>query len=75
MSCITVGDSPSDVQAAHDVGLPAIAVTWGIGEYRELIENHPDAMVANALDLSTCIFKYLNIRKIDSMFSQQVKGL
>lgn len=40
---VVVGDSRFDINAAHELGLPCIAVTWGYGSGEEIAEAGPDA--------------------------------
>lgn len=42
---VMVGDSPSDVLAAHRAGCRSIAVTWGLGSPRDLALARPHAIV------------------------------
>ena len=46
-----VGDTPSDVEAAHDVGAPVIALATGIFSFSDLKACHPDACFACAADV------------------------
>ena len=40
-----VGDSPTDMQAAHAAGVDAIAVTWGVFDTPALEAEKPDVLV------------------------------
>jgi phosphoglycolate phosphatase len=46
-----MGDTPSDIQAAHDVGVPAIALSTGIYSFPELLACSPDACVSDVSSL------------------------
>ena len=47
-----VGDSPSDMQAAHAAGVTAIAVTWGVFREETLLAEKPDVLVHTIPELS-----------------------
>ena len=49
-TCI-VGDTPMDVQAAHENGLAVIAVATGIFKMEELVIEGPEYCVSSLLDL------------------------
>ena len=49
---VYIGDSATDVTAAHQNGIPCIAVTYGDGEVNELIAAKPDWTVQDADELS-----------------------
>ena len=46
-----VGDTPSDIQAAHAAGAPVIALATGIFSFADLLACEPDACFACAGDL------------------------
>jgi phosphoglycolate phosphatase len=48
---VMVGDRSFDVFGAHQHGLPAIGVTWGIGSIRELISSGADAIARHPSEL------------------------
>ena len=46
-----VGDTPADVRAAHENGLPVIAVCTGVYSRRELLEAGPDLCLDSFAEL------------------------
>jgi phosphoglycolate phosphatase-like HAD superfamily hydrolase len=46
-----VGDTPSDIEAAHSVGAPVIALATGIFSFADLLACSPDACFACGADL------------------------
>lgn len=54
-NCITIGDSVSDVTAAHAAGLPAVAVTWGYTGAELLAECGAEAVAATVSDCARLI--------------------
>lgn len=46
-----VGDSPSDIQAAHAARVTAIGVSWGVFDRRALAAEKPDRLVHTILEL------------------------
>ncbi|HKD80805.1 MAG TPA: HAD family hydrolase [Candidatus Angelobacter sp.] len=52
-----VGDTPSDIEAAHAVGVPVIALATGIFSFSELMACAPDACFASATDLLVTVNK------------------
>jgi len=40
-----VGDEARDVEAAHHVGMPVVAVSWGFNNIAALERHHPDKLV------------------------------
>jgi len=48
---VMIGDRAVDVLAARAHGVAAVAVAWGYGARRELVEARPDAVVEHATDL------------------------
>jgi phosphoglycolate phosphatase len=46
-----VGDTPSDIQAAHAAGVPVIAVATGIFSLKELKSHGPDLCVSSCTEL------------------------
>ncbi|MFE4107579.1 HAD hydrolase-like protein [Almyronema epifaneia] len=40
-----IGDETRDVEAAHAVGVAAIAVTWGFNSYQALLAKRPDFLI------------------------------
>lgn len=59
-NCIFIGDSPSDIDAARQVGLSSIAVGYGYYEKEELLKYCPDFYVDTVDELSDLLFKTLN---------------
>lgn len=45
--CLMIGDTPYDVDGAHQNGIDAMAVTYGFGKIDELVASHPE-MVAHS---------------------------
>jgi phosphoglycolate phosphatase len=52
---VMVGDRRHDIHAAHDHGLPAIGVLWGIGSEEELRTAGADALVQTPGELATLL--------------------
>jgi phosphoglycolate phosphatase len=52
---VMVGDRKHDIHAAHDHGLHAIGVLWGIGTVEELHTAGADTLVHTPADLSTLL--------------------
>jgi phosphoglycolate phosphatase len=52
--CI-VGDTPSDIQAARQIGFPVIAVATGVYKVDELAELGPDVCVSCCTELLSCL--------------------
>lgn len=46
-----VGDTPYDVRAAHDNGVPAVAVATGIYSYEQLSEDRPELLLRSFAEL------------------------
>lgn len=46
-----VGDEIRDVEAARQVGMHSVAVSWGYNAHDKLKEQKPDVMIENPLDL------------------------
>ncbi|NEQ31683.1 MAG: HAD hydrolase-like protein [Leptolyngbya sp. SIO4C5] len=44
-STLYIGDETRDVEAAHAVGIAAIAVTWGFNSYQALLAKRPDFLI------------------------------
>ena len=59
-SCIYVGDSPYDMQAAQAAGIPHIAVTWGKFFSREILEaEHPQKLIDSPNELVKALYEIL----------------
>lgn len=43
--CLYFGDSASDMQAAHNAGMKAVAVTWGYQPHERLMAADPDHVI------------------------------
>lgn len=56
-NAIMIGDRHHDIDAAKDVGMKSIGVTWGYGPIDELAQ--ADALCATPAELKTCIAKLL----------------
>jgi phosphoglycolate phosphatase len=54
-SVCVVGDTPSDITAAHANNLPAIVVATGRYSFEQLIERQPDACATNFLALLNAV--------------------
>lgn len=52
-NAIYVGDETRDIQAARQVGIQSVAVTWGYNTERVLMTYHPDYIVKKPGDLVT----------------------
>ncbi len=52
---IYVGDERRDIEACKKVGIPIIAVTWGISDSTTLENLHPDQVAHTPGDLLTCV--------------------
>ena len=50
-----VGDSGVDMQTAHNAGLFAVGVTWGLRPVSELEQNDADIIIDSPLDLIRCL--------------------
>lgn len=48
-----IGDTPADIDAAHQLGLPVIAVATGIHKFEELASQKPELCLACCEDLYT----------------------
>ena len=40
--CLMIGDTPYDIDGAHENGIDAMAVTYGFGKIDELAKSHPE---------------------------------
>jgi phosphoglycolate phosphatase len=54
---VVVGDRADDVRAAHENGLPAIGVTYGMGAASEVAQ--ADALAASPADLQALVERFL----------------
>ncbi|NJN01587.1 MAG: HAD hydrolase-like protein [Leptolyngbyaceae cyanobacterium SL_1_1] len=52
-STLYIGDETRDVEAAHAVGIAAIAVTWGFNSYQALLTKRPDFLIEQPEKLVT----------------------
>ncbi len=50
-ACRMVGDSVTDIRAAHGAGMPAIAVSYGYGDTDDMAEHEPVAIVDAFADI------------------------
>ncbi|MGV9677178.1 HAD family hydrolase [Nocardia sp. NPDC003482] len=50
-TCVYVGDSTTDIEAADGAGMPAIALTGGSDDRDELASHHPTAIVDSMTEL------------------------
>lgn len=57
-STLMVGDSPSDVEAANQVGIPCIALVSDIYSDEELLQNRPYCLIKNLQELKKIIKKF-----------------
>lgn len=65
---LLVGDTPRDVQAAHDVGLPALAVATGWVSVEDLAKAGADAVLSDFSDMAAAL------RTIDSLSTMKNRG-
>ena len=49
--CLFFGDSASDMQAAHNAGMQAVAVTWGYQPQERLMAAAPDHVIEKPVDM------------------------
>ena len=49
--CLFFGDSASDMQAAHNAGMEAVAVTWGYQPQERLMAAAPDHVIEKPVDM------------------------
>ena len=54
---IYVGDEMRDIEASKKVGIPVIAVSWGLNKREALESFKPDQMAHSPKDLPGCIEK------------------
>ncbi len=52
---IYVGDEKRDIEACKKVGVPIIAVSWGISDYNTLETLQPDCIARTPADLLSCV--------------------
>ncbi len=52
-SVCVVGDTPADIQAAHEINVPVVAVATGIYSQADLAAYSPDSLLACCTDLFT----------------------
>jgi phosphoglycolate phosphatase len=50
---LIVGDTPSDIAAAREIGVPVVALATGVYAFQALAQMQPDACFASAADLLT----------------------
>jgi phosphoglycolate phosphatase-like HAD superfamily hydrolase len=62
LSTVLVGDTPLDVQAAHDGRARVIAVATGVYTVEQLYEAGPDAVLENLTDLDQFVAALLAVR-------------
>jgi len=53
--CLAVGDTVSDIQAAHSVGIRAVGVAWGYNAFDELVRAKAEAVVSSTEELLTLL--------------------
>lgn len=51
LPAMMIGDAASDVEAAHQAGITAIAVSWGHQPQHKLLQAHPDYFVKTPQEL------------------------
>jgi phosphoglycolate phosphatase len=56
-NCIYIGDEMRDIEAAHEVGLPCIAVTWGFSPPAALRQLKPEGLATKPADIIPLIDK------------------
>ncbi len=54
-NAVYIGDELRDITAAHEAGLPAIAVSWGYDTRELLVQGDPERIVDSVDDLKTVI--------------------
>jgi phosphoglycolate phosphatase-like HAD superfamily hydrolase len=59
-SAIVIGDTPRDVLAAHDAGLPACGVATGRWTVQQLAQNGADAVLESFADLDATLAVLMN---------------
>jgi phosphoglycolate phosphatase-like HAD superfamily hydrolase len=52
---VLVGDTPLDVQAAHEAGARAVAVMTGLGDREALVESGPEALLEDYGDIAAAV--------------------
>jgi len=57
---IYVGDEKRDIEASKKVGIPMVAVTWGISDFKTLEMLQSDQIAHTPGDLFTCVYQLLN---------------
>jgi phosphoglycolate phosphatase len=62
---LIVGDTPSDITAAREIGVPVLALATGVYDFQALAQMQPDACFASAADLLAFSDKNLGNRRKD----------
>ena len=57
---IYVGDEVSDIEAAHKMHMPVIAVTWGYNSERLLFDHNPTVIVRSPAQINKVITEWAN---------------
>jgi phosphoglycolate phosphatase-like HAD superfamily hydrolase len=52
---VLVGDTPLDVQAAHEAGARAVAVMTGFADRDEVLESGPEALLDDYSDVAAAV--------------------
>lgn len=52
---LVVGDTPADIRAAHDNGLPCLAVATGVYSFEQLEEEKPDFCIHSLAELAVTV--------------------
>jgi phosphoglycolate phosphatase len=60
---VMVGDRSFDIVGAHARGLPAIGVTWGIGDREELVATGADAIVDAPADVPRAVHALMHAER------------
>jgi phosphoglycolate phosphatase len=56
-SSVYVGDTVPDIRAAHEVGLAAVAVTWGFSDRAPLAAENPSILADSTAELAPAILQ------------------
>lgn len=56
---LMIGDSATDLMAAHRVSMRSIGVTWGYGETQELMDQNPEKIVESVKGLKDYLFRMM----------------
>jgi phosphoglycolate phosphatase len=71
---VMIGDRSFDVVGAHECGLPAIGVTWGIGSAGELTRAGADAIINQPAELSAAARSLMSAPKSAPLGTRPRRG-